>query len=70
LLHNEQRCSPETLIPTHTQISKLLGVSRTSISIATREVKLMRYINKNRGRIELLKTPALQALAKFELIIF
>jgi CRP-like cAMP-binding protein len=56
-------CAPDGLVLTHAQIAKMLGVRRASISIAAREMKLMRYISYSRGRIELLNLSALKRLA-------
>ena len=64
LLLSAQRCAPDPLSITHAQIAKMLGVRRVSISLAAREMKLMRYISYNRGRVELLNVPALELLAK------
>lgn len=64
LLLSANRCAPDPLELTHTQIAKMLGVRRVSISIAAREMKLMRYISYNRGRINLLNIPALELLSK------
>lgn len=63
LVLSAERCAPHSLMLTHAQIAKMLGVRRASISIAAREMKLMRYISYSRGRIELLNLPALERLA-------
>jgi len=64
LLLSANRCAPDALFLTHAQIAKMLGVRRASVSIAAHEMKMMRYISYNRGRIQLLNVPALEVLAK------
>jgi Mn-dependent DtxR family transcriptional regulator len=44
-------------------MAKMLGVRRSSISIAAREIKLKRYINYTRGQISLTNGPALEILS-------
>jgi CRP-like cAMP-binding protein len=63
LMLSVECCAPDGLVLTHAQIAKMLGVRRASISIAAREMKLMRYISYSRGRIELLNLSALKRLA-------
>ena len=64
LLLSANRCAPDPLVLTHAQVAKMLGVRRASISIAAREMKLMRYISYSRGQIQLLNVPALEALSR------
>jgi hypothetical protein len=63
LLLSAQRSEPSPLRLTHTQIAKSLGVRRTSISIAAREMKLKRYVSYSRGEIRLLNVHALESMA-------
>ena len=64
LLLSASRCSPAPLHLTHLHMAKMLGVRRSSISIAAREIKLKRYINYSRGQIFLTNVPALERLSK------
>lgn len=64
LLLSAQRCASDPLLLTHDHIAKMLGVRRVSVSLAAHELKTMRYISYNRGRITLLNVTALEALAK------
>ena len=64
ILLSASRCGADPLVLTHAQIAKMLGVRRASISIAAKELKVMRYINYSRGRIEILNDTALEALVK------
>jgi CRP-like cAMP-binding protein len=64
LLLSADRCAPDALQLTHAHIAKMLGVRRSSISIAARELKVMRYIHYSRGHIALTNLTALQALAQ------
>lgn len=63
LLLSAKRCNPDPLHLTHVHIAKMLGVRRSSISIAAREIKLKRYIHYTRGSISLTNIPALELLA-------
>lgn len=63
LLLSANRCAPEPLLMTHLHMAKMLGVRRSSISIAAREIKLKRYINYTRGQISLTNGPALEILS-------
>ena len=63
LIISAQLCAPEPLRLTHLHMAKMLGVRRSSISIAARDLKLKRYINYKRGLITLTNLPALQKLA-------
>ena len=63
LILSATRCAPETLKLTHLHISKMLGVRRSSISIAAREMKLQRLINYTRGHIFITQFSALENLA-------
>lgn len=64
LLLSADRCAPYPLLLTHSEIARMLGVRRVSISIAARELKLKRYISYNRGHIKLLNVDALRVLAE------
>lgn len=64
LLLSAKRCAPDPLRLTHLQIAKMLGVRRSSISIAARELKLKRYISYTRGQIDLTNIRALELLSK------
>ena len=64
LLLSAQRCAPDQLRLTHLHMAKMLGVRRSSISIAAREIKLKRYIYYSRGQISLTNVPALEALSQ------
>ena len=63
LLLSAERCAPDSLFLKHEEIAKMLGVRRSSISIAAHDLKLMRYISYNRGYIKLLNIDALKVLA-------
>ncbi len=63
LLLSAQRCAPDALVLTHSQISQMLGVRRVSITLAAREMKLMGLIHYSRGHIQLKNIEALQRLA-------
>jgi CRP-like cAMP-binding protein len=63
LLLSAQRCAPDALVLTHSQIAHMLGVRRVSITLAAREMKLMGLIGYSRGRIELKDIDKLQQLA-------
>ena len=63
LLLSASRCAPDPLRLTHLQIGKMLGVRRSSISIAAREIKLMRYINYTRGQVSISDMEALKHLS-------
>lgn len=64
LLLSADRCAPYPLFLTHSEIARMLGVRRVSISIAARELKIKRYISYNRGHIKLLNVDALRVLAE------
>jgi CRP-like cAMP-binding protein len=63
LLLSASKCSPDPLRLTHLQIAKMLGVRRSSISIAAREIKLKRYINYSRGQVTISDIEALKQLS-------
>lgn len=63
LLLSANRCKPDPLQLTHAHMAKMLGVRRSSISIAAREIKLKRYIHYTRGSISLTNVPALEDLS-------
>lgn len=63
LLLSASRCAPDPLRLTHLQIGKMLGVRRSSISIAAREIKLKRYINYTRGQVSISDIEALKRLS-------
>lgn len=64
LLLSADRCAPSPLLLTHDEIAKMLGVTRASITLAARALKLKRYISYSRGHIKLLNVDALKALTK------
>lgn len=63
LVLSSQRCAPDPLFLTHEQISLMLGVRRASVTTAATELRRKGYISYNRGHINLLDLPALEALA-------
>ena len=63
ILLSSARCAPDPLQFTHLQIAKMLGVRRSSISIAARELKLKLYIGYSRGRVTILNREALELLS-------
>ena len=63
LILSASRCAPDPLRITHLQIAKMLGVRRSSISIAAREIKLKRYISYTRGHISITNAEALEILS-------
>ena len=62
LLLSAQRCAPDALILTHSQIAYMLGLRRVSITLAARELKAMGLIAYSRGHIQLKNPEALQRL--------
>lgn len=63
LLLSEKRCAPDPLHLTQLHLSKMLGVRRSSISIAAREIKMKRYISYTRGQISVTNSSALENLS-------
>jgi CRP-like cAMP-binding protein len=63
LLLSASRCAPDPLKLTHLNIAKMLGVRRSSISIAAREMKLKGLIHYTRGQILMTNISALEKLA-------
>jgi CRP-like cAMP-binding protein len=62
LLKSAKCCNSESIFMTHSHIAKMLGVRRSSITLAAREMKLKGLINYSRGQITLLNTAALEVL--------
>ena len=60
------RCHPNELYMTHTFLSKMLGVRRSSITIAARELKLEGLIDYIRGHIRILDSKALDQILEFK----
>lgn len=63
ILLSSARCAPDSLKLTHLQIAKMLGVRRSSISIAARALKLKRYISYSRGQVSIVNRDALELLS-------
>ena len=63
LLISQQCCKDAPLEMTHAHMAKMQGVRRSTISLAARDMKLARYINYSRGKVELLNVSALEALS-------
>lgn len=64
LLLSSERCAPDQLVLTHSQIALMLGVRRSSVSLAARVFKIKRYISYSRGKVFILNVSALQLLTK------
>jgi CRP-like cAMP-binding protein len=63
ILLSSARCAPAPLLLTHLQIAKMLGVRRSSISIAARDLKLKLYISYSRGHVAIINKEALELLS-------
>lgn len=63
LLISKNCCGYGPLTLTHAHMAKMLGVRRSSISLAAHDMKLKRYISYSRGTVALLNVSALQALS-------
>ncbi len=63
LVMSDNRCDHEALVMTHEHIAHMLGVRRSSITLAARQMKLLGLIDYSRGNIKLLNKPALETLA-------
>lgn len=63
LLLSAKLSAPEPLFLTHSQIAKMLGVRRVSISLEANKMKKMGFIDYSRGRIQLKNIEALRQLA-------
>ena len=66
LLLSAERSEQSPLRLTQAQIAQSLGVRRTSISIAAREMKLKRYLAYSRGEIRLLNVHALKSMTNVD----
>jgi len=62
LLQSAKCSNSDPIVMTHAHIAKILGVRRSSITLAAREMKLQGLINYSRGQITLLNTAALEVL--------
>ena len=62
LLKSAKCCNSESIFMTHVHLAKMLGVRRSSITLAAREMKLKGLIYYSRGQITLLDPPALEVL--------
>jgi CRP-like cAMP-binding protein len=62
LLLSAQRCAPDALLLTHSQIGHMLGVRRVSITLVAKELKAMGLVAYSRGHIQLRNPEALQRL--------
>ena len=59
----DDRSSQKTLLMTHQLLSKMLGVRRTGVTEAAKEIQRQGIIDYRRGKIEILDRPALEKIA-------
>ena len=63
LLISKICCGNAPLKLTHARMAEMLGVRRSSISLAAHDMKLKQYISYSRGTVVLLNVSALEALS-------
>jgi CRP-like cAMP-binding protein len=63
ILLSAHRGQPDQLTLTHVQLASMLGVRRSSVTLAAMELKQLGLLDYQRGRIRILDRPGLEALS-------